>query len=314
MYKLAKPLGLICETPLHVGCGNDLGVVDLPIQREKHTGFPKVEASGLKGALREAFEGLEEVSFKGTFFRDRVERERCINLSFGPEKGDLYAGALGFTDARLLLFPIKSMKGIFAWITCPFILERLKKDLERCGLKPEFGLPPENSTPKESGLFVKDNKIVLEEFTFEIEHPDNEHCTELIRWISNNLVPQNDEYAYWRKKLAASLVVLSDSDFTDFVKISTEVATRTKINAKTGTVENGALFTEEYLPAETLLYTLALSTPVFSSEKSPFTAQGIGAGEKSVMEYFITNLPGVIQLGGNATLGKGLVRLKVVEA
>lgn len=56
MFKEAKPLFLICETPLHAGSGDELGVIDLPIQREKHTNFPKVEASSLKGALRESFE------------------------------------------------------------------------------------------------------------------------------------------------------------------------------------------------------------------------------------------------------------------
>ena len=56
MFKIARPLFLICETPLHAGSGDALGVVDLPIQRERHTGFPKIEASSLKGALRESFE------------------------------------------------------------------------------------------------------------------------------------------------------------------------------------------------------------------------------------------------------------------
>ncbi|MBK9462153.1 MAG: hypothetical protein IPN94_22720 [Sphingobacteriales bacterium] len=32
--------------------------------------------------------------------------------------------------------------------------------------------------------------------------------------------------------------------------MSTEVITRTKIDNETGTVEDGALFTEEYLPTE----------------------------------------------------------------
>ncbi|NLI12590.1 MAG: type III-B CRISPR module RAMP protein Cmr4, partial [Peptococcaceae bacterium] len=40
MYKLARPLFFMCETSLHAGSGNDLGIVDLPIQRERHTSFP----------------------------------------------------------------------------------------------------------------------------------------------------------------------------------------------------------------------------------------------------------------------------------
>jgi CRISPR-associated protein Cmr4 len=56
MFQQTKTLFLVCETPLHAGSGDSLGIVDLPIQRERHTQFPKIEASSLKGALREAFE------------------------------------------------------------------------------------------------------------------------------------------------------------------------------------------------------------------------------------------------------------------
>ena len=58
MFKDIHPFFLVCESALHVGSGHDLGFVDLPIQREKHTGFPKIESSGLKGCIREAFESL----------------------------------------------------------------------------------------------------------------------------------------------------------------------------------------------------------------------------------------------------------------
>ena len=40
MYKIAKPLFIHCQTPMHAGSGDDLGVVDLPIQRESYTNFP----------------------------------------------------------------------------------------------------------------------------------------------------------------------------------------------------------------------------------------------------------------------------------
>ena len=56
MFKRALPFFIRVITPLHAGTGQELGVVDLPIQRERHTGFPKVEASGLKGSIREVFE------------------------------------------------------------------------------------------------------------------------------------------------------------------------------------------------------------------------------------------------------------------
>lgn len=313
MFKRARPVSLLCETSLHAGTGVDLGVVDMPIQREKHTGFPKMEGSGVKGGFRQAFEQLTKISFAGKTL-DKDALSGAISLSFGPEKGDLHAGALGFTDARLLLFPVKSMKGVFAWITCPFVLGRFYQDLRHCNRDKNLPpMPPENSTPANSTLYVKDRKIVLEEYTFDIVNAADENCTELAKWLSDNMLPGDREYHYWKTKMKTDVVVLPDTDFSDFVNLSTEVVTRTKIDTKTGTVQSGALFTEEYLPQETLLYTLALATPIFNEDKGVFAERAAYAEEQLVMEYFVENLPPVVQMGANATTGKGLIRTKAVE-
>ena len=39
-------------TSLHPGSGTALGVVDLPVQRERHTQWPTIPGSALKGVLR----------------------------------------------------------------------------------------------------------------------------------------------------------------------------------------------------------------------------------------------------------------------
>lgn len=48
MFTYAKPFLLHAISSVHAGSGSELGIVDLPIQREKHTGFPKIESSTLK--------------------------------------------------------------------------------------------------------------------------------------------------------------------------------------------------------------------------------------------------------------------------
>lgn len=304
MYKLARPFFMICETPLHAGSGSDLGVIDLPIQRERHTGFPKVEASGIKGCIRSSFEQLSTIKLKD---KNITDNKSVVDLAFGPENGNEHAGALGFTDARTLLFPVKSMKGVFAWVTCPKVLARFKNDLELCEIHLDFQVPQAGSTARNSSLLVKENKIVLEEYTFEIIHKDDENCTKLAEWMASNIMPGGEEYQYNRKKIKKDIVVLSDDDFRDFVNLSTEVVTRTRIDSEKGTVAKGALFTEEYLPAETLLYSLALASPIFSEVKEH--KELFDQKEKSVMEFFLNNKPKVIQLGGNATIGKGIVRV-----
>ena len=317
MFKQANPLFLIVETPLHAGSGSDLGIVDLPIQREKHTDYPKIEASGLKGSIRKIFDTQAEKS--------------QIELVFGPEDGDLHAGALGFTDARLLLFPVKSVKGVFAWITCPAVLERFKHDLAICQPSIDFvdNLPNANTVTSNRGLIVKDEgndkKIVLEEYTFTV-NPDNK-CDAVAKWISENVLPAADpSYDYWRDKVKKDIVVLSNDDFRDFVTLSTEVIARTKIDSQTGIVAKGALWYEEYLPTDSILYSLVLTTPVFlkvddeADEKEKkgifYVDKGVDKNRieaEKVMKFFADKLPGIIQIGGNATIGKGIVRTHVYQ-
>ncbi len=120
-------------------------------------------------------------------------------------------------------------------------------------------------------------------------------------------------YNYWKEKIKKDVVILPDNDFTDFVNLSTEVITRIKINNETGTVQTGALFTEEYLPSETIMYSLALTTPIFkeNGQKGVFKAEDDKSEEELVMDYFANGMPEIIQIGGNATIGKGLARIKV---
>lgn len=317
MFKRVKPFFLIVETPLHPGSGTDLGVVDLPIQRERHTGFPKFEGSGLKGGIREAFENDHADIEVGSQKVKKSDKDDIISLVFGPENGDEHGSAIGFTDARLLLFPVKSMKGVFAWITCPRVLERLITDLNLAEVQGIPVLPDENTVPNECKLLFEKNKVILEEYTFEVKIDQKEgKCSNLALWLSNNVIPEGPIFNYWRQKLQKDLVILSDDDFKDFVNLSTEVITRIKINNETGTVQTGALFTEEYLPSETILYSLVLTSPVFTGknkDKKVFVNNNGKNEEDLVMEYFINGIPSVIQLGGNATIGKGIVRTRVMN-
>ena len=329
MFKQAKPLFLTVETPLHAGSGTDLGIVDLPIQREKHTNYPKVEASSLKGAIREIFRTQPDLTKlrKGWNITsaDDADYLKAIDLMFGPDtsnQSNLHAGALGFTDARLLLFPVKSVAGVFGWITCPAVLERFKHDLSICrpSISLDEQLPEEKKVPTGCELIVGEDsgKIVLEEYTFEVQECVN--CETFANCISEKILPSDPVYQYWQEKLKNSLVVLSDNDFRDFVMLSTEVIARTKIDSETGTVDKriGGLWYEEYLPTDSILYSLALTSPIFqdnNTNKGIFQltdqekAQKRDESEK-VMEFFEDGLPGVIQIGGNSTIGKGIVRTK----
>lgn len=339
MFKIAKPFFIQTITSLHAGSGDSLGIVDLPIQRERHTSFPKIESSSLKGSLREALENLSDTTKKKFIdetvtklvngeinkvnFKEENEKmnfDYAIHLVFGYDEDGVnkdienkfkddteFSGCLAFTDARLLLFPVKSMKGVFAWITCPYVLQRFKDDMKIIGndisigienLKPEIG---KCITAHEKFLVVNNN-VILEEYSFNKEKTDSAVVSELLKYINND-------------EISKRLVILSDDDFKDFVNHSTEVITRTKIDNETGTVKSGALFNEEYLPPETIMYFLVFASPVFQKDenKKGIFKQNGKSEEELVLEFFDKGLPEYIQIGGNATIGKGIVRTKLME-
>lgn len=321
MFKIARPLFLTCETPMHAGSGDDLGIVDLPIQRERHTTFPKIEASSLKGAIREAFE--TSLVLNNNNNPDALTK---INVAFGYDPANLrgvnveetlkpvfkdtnnkeafdFAGCLGFTDARLLLFPVKSMKGVFAWITCEKVLKKLKTDLALCEGMEHSSLLTEidkisNDTIQDKCYAAQNVKVgkhvVLEEYAFEIKEAAQDF--QLAKELQTLLQGDSPHFP-----ISQHLVVLSNNDFKDFVSLSTEVITRTKIDNTTGTVASGALFTEEYLPAESIMYSLILASPEYGKKK----IRTFNTEEDSLK--FFENIPDVIQIGGNANLGKGIV-------
>lgn len=335
MFKKAEPFFIRTITSLHCGSGNDLGIIDLPIQREKHTSFPKVESSSLKGAIREAFEtkgqkekedylqNLPTNTISMVDFGEAIEEGKkklfnydySIHLAFGYDESNTdgiiknqfndteFSGALGFSDARLLFFPVKSMKGVFAWITCPYVLNHFKEDMDLCNRLVEFTIPVVNlgdcCTIKGSKVAEKGN-VVLEEYTFRETSVESNTL--------GSLFGAFPEMASLNEKL----VILNDDDFKDFVNLSTEVITRTKIDNATGTVASGALFNEEYLPSETIMYYIVFASPVFQKDdnkKGIFKKNG-KSEEELVFEFFEKGLPEVIQLGGNATIGKGIIKTK----
>ena len=106
MNYVHMPLLLQSVTSLHVGCGQDVGVVDLPVIRERLTGFPFIPGSGLRGALRARLEVPAEPG-KGM----PAEAQWLFGPRVQEEVDARFAGCLSVHDAKLLLFPVRSEKG-----------------------------------------------------------------------------------------------------------------------------------------------------------------------------------------------------------
>jgi CRISPR-associated protein Cmr4 len=297
MFDRAAILFLYTETPLHAGSGTSLGIVDLPIQRERTTGYPMIQASGLKGCLRDIASGDPQK----------------VEIVFGPDtqRTSDHAGALSVGDARILLFPVRSLMGVFAWITSQNVLARFKREALMAGLSVDWDPigPTDDGTAfvADGNILIANGKVVLEEFAFTARTDSGVKA--IAQWLKDKALPAGGEYAYWRDTLEKRLVILPENAFRDFVQLSTEVIARVRIDDTKKTVEPGALWTEEHLPSETLLYaTLFASKP--RAQNPPSGLQDA----RAILNFVKSIIDGKrLQLGGNATVGRGIVKMRVVE-
>ncbi|OPJ62772.1 type III-B CRISPR module RAMP protein Cmr4 [Clostridium oryzae] len=287
MYKEKKIVYIKALTPLHAGAGDGLEIVDMPIQREKHSNIPKIEASSLKGSIKHHL--YDKLNCKN----DEKIRKDMYSI-FGPENGDDHASLIGFTDARLLLFPIKSGTDIFKLITCKYVIQRWIEDLKMTDGEIEEESDFLRFIDVADGQFKDfkgEQQQILEEYVFDIDNTDNE-VKDGIKIILENKLKGID---------INRVVLLSDKDYIDLVSMYTEIITRNKIDVKTGVAEKTGLFTEEYLPSESVLYFIALGSDSFDEANKKTASE--------VMDYFNSNVGEVFQAGGDATIGKGFVKL-----
>lgn len=315
----AALLFLHAQTSLHPGSGTALGVVDLPVQRERHTQWPLIPGSALKGVLRDRCREHvlenhgEDRDADGKLRRTRRrvanEEDRELVAVFGPGKisGDetsSHAGALAVTDARILAFPVRSLKGVFAWVTCPAVLGRLNRDLALARYAPPPPIPRsldkgQAHCPTGSPLLVDDKWLVFEEFEFE----RSGDCRDLAGWLAEQAV--NDDFT--RDRLKSHLAVLADDDFDHFVRHATEVAARIGLDYDRKTVKEKALFYQEFLPCETIFYALLLGHD---------SRNGQAMSAPRVLEWLGERLHdgAVLQIGGDETIGKGLCAVRMARA
>ncbi len=307
MFREAGILFLYAETPLSPGSGVGVGDVDLAIQREKHTGYPIIQATGVKGAMRDVLARRDN---------------SALGLLFGPEPGGppKLAGVLSFTEARLLLFPVWSLVGVFAWVTCPAVLRRFAQDLALIGTRVDAQFPDMSDIspaedqalmPEGASLATGEGLLVLEDTTLRTQ--EDRSVTQIARLIAAHAVP--NEFAYWAAKMQTDLAIVNDELFGDFVRHGTEVISRVQIG-DTGTVAEGP-WEEEYLPAETLLYSLVLTAdPRLRARDSTQLPPELQGGPRSVLGYLKAHLDNTLHawIGGRRTLGRGLVSVRFHRA
>ena len=277
-------------SPTHVGTGRGVGYIDLPIHRDKVTNWPVIPGSAFKGV-----------------WRHWAERQgsQHIDLAFGRasdhETNASNSGALIPSDARLVCLPVRSFQGTFAWCTSPLVLQMLHRDLSLAGM----GDLPADRLAVDDGVIHRPattkledaGRIYLEDLDFQ-----GRECATAAAWAAKLAawVFPGDGSTSWRDRFNERFAVVPDTVFDFLTETGTEVTARVRIDDDLKTVEEGALWNEESLPAETILSGLIFCDRVYSHQGNGVTAETL------VHELATTAL--TLQIGGKATVGRGRAR------
>lgn len=284
-------LFLYTDGLVHAGGSSSRGVVDLPIQREVTTGLPVIWGQSLKGAIR------EDVERSGDFSPDEVAG------IFGdppPEGsgGQLRPGSVSIGDARLVAFPVPTTQRTFAWCTSPIVLGRLARlsALTGVALVTQGGSGPEDqayaSGPGWGG------KTGFGDYTLTVQ-AQQAWVAGLAENLATMAVPA--VAAGFAEKLKRDLVVVDGAVFSDLTRDFVEIFHRIRLEDDKKNVARGGLWVEEHLPAETILVSHLVATHAEGSDEQLLRLHDFMDGR-------------VIRVGGDETVGKGLVWCRTAVA
>ena len=271
----SRILYLFTRTPLHVGAGASVGAIDQPIQRERHTGFPIIPGSSVKGVLRDHLRALGEAALNDLFGQ-------------GGDDEKFTAGKISFGEARLLAFPVRSAKGAFALATSALTLQRFARDAGSSVKVPSA--PADMACLAGSRLAIEKNGqkgVVLEEYRFKVTGPFPQEWEGVLTTLLSDAVLSGAEGRF---------VLLSDGDLSHFAVNACQINQHVRIDDESGTAEDGGLFNEETVPSETLLY-------------APLTVLSRGTHENAVFKALAPEQ--LVQFGGNGTTGLGFCTIKL---
>lgn len=229
-------------------------------------------------------------------------------LFFGPdtEGADEHAGAAQFADARLLLLPVRSLRGTFAWVTSPYLLRRLKREAldTQLTLNEKYTIPTLHKRQEAlvggDKVVYQERKVVIEDLDLNVAEDKNGVAAAWAAWIGQQAFAAQEE----RDMLKERLCIVHDDVLSFLLTTATEVIARIRLQDEQKTVAQGQLWYEEALPTETVLVGLGLGQTIKDKNGTKLT------GEDVMNE--LTKLNGAsFQFGGKATVGRGLCRVQI---
>lgn len=263
--------------PIHCGGEGDLGNI-LEIAREVHTDFPYIPGSSLRGSLR-----------------DEVKQQNpdCADTLFGKElddNGQMGVHQVWFGDARLLWIPMRTMsaghKDVFTWVSCHSLI----RDHAILAGLPAVQFPAHPVGTKPGTYSVADAQI-------EVSALNKEQRAGLT--LSGEWADSLEDAV--KTTWSDSRLVLPDDDFQVLMEHSLWTQVRNKIQEqKDGTNSEGSaevFWTDVCIPRDTILY--------YSWGYKLLSKNSMNPEQH---ELIMNTIKGLIQVGGQANVGRGWVQ------
>ncbi|MEM4584668.1 MAG: type III-B CRISPR module RAMP protein Cmr4 [Ignisphaera sp.] len=287
MYSAAKLLYIKAYTPLHVGIGRgEKAYVDLPIQRDEY-GYPVIWSSSLKGAIK-------------------ANLDSDIRPYLGSEPGEPLSkpSAVVFLDARLLLIPVRVINKVWAYATSINLLKIFNKYVEALNSMNEQYKLNQLDLSKLSGdkamvskkELIHNGRVMINEMELEAEV-----CEKILEFIHlADALPQEIKTVVEDR----GLVIIPDKENMDLriINRSIIIQHRVRLKREEKVVERGGLWSEEYVPMESVFASVILCRDTKHNN--------VDKKALDVCESIASKLNGkFIYVGGKESIGKGLVKL-----
>lgn len=276
----AKVYLLRCLTNLHVG-GGDSGysVIGNEVEKDAVLHTPTIHASGMKGALRAQARQWVDDEKLWRWFGSEIKESQTDQQSSTP-------GSLRFLSAQLLARPVRVASGEIPYVmaTSKEILQMFQELLSSFGFQSMVQQFDEIKMLDGGRRYIGGAKAAMVK---EIEGPEEQK--------GGNLKPIAEDsglHKFFQETFPQTPVVILPHQILNEIELP--VAARNQL-------ENGIsknLWYEEFVPHESVFYTFVLAQEKCDSDLAAFDA-------------FLKK--DVIQIGGNASVGYGYIKVIAKE-
>jgi len=279
-------------TPIHVGAGRAVGIVDLPIQRDA-LGYPVIFSSSFKGALKSYCAKNNILENGGRIDCSKVPLCCC---AFGSEPigSETETGILTLTDLIPFAVPVPAISDVYLYLTSPYLLRKIKDILEAEtkseDIKAFYEMVSSILALKEQG---GEKEIFISDKVREVK-VNNEKALQMLEGLGS-----------LASDIRKRLVIKIEGDDRYLFDKATIKVTRNRISLNTKTVEEGALWTEEYLPEGTIF----VGGYLITDRKNSFCNSSPKEVVNELKQKRFSNGTFYLSLGGKETIGKGLVKV-----